>query len=84
MQGAWGDSIEKVPPRKRTIGRWSELREVRVVNSKSGAISGVAIARSGDVGVPCEGSRVDVSVLRVTRLEGVRRSRMRFPRTSAW
>ena len=52
MRGAWGDSKEKVPPRWRIIGRWSELREVMVVKAKSGAISGVAIARSGDEGEP--------------------------------
>ena len=66
-----------------SIGRWSELRVLRVVKSKSGAISGVAIARSGDEGVPCDGSLVGVSMFRVTRLEGLRRSRMRSPRASA-
>ena len=57
---------------------------VSVVKLKSVAISGVAIARSGEEGVPCEGIRVGVSVLRVTRLEESSRSLMRSPRTSAW
>ena len=52
MRGTWGDSDEKHPPRYMTMGRWSELRVVSVVHSRSGAISGVDIERSGEVGFP--------------------------------
>ena len=83
MRGTWGDSDEKAPPRWSNIGRWSELRVVMVVKAKSGAISGVAIDRSGDEGVPNEGSLVWVLVLRVTKLEGMRRLLIRSPRASA-
>ena len=83
MRGTWGEAEEKFPPRYRTIGRWSELRVVRVVNWKSIAISDEAIARSGEEGVPCEGSLVGVSELRVIRLEELRRSLIWCPRASA-
>ena len=52
MRGTWGDSEEKSPPRWSSMGRWSELRVVRVVQSKSIAISGVEIEISGEVGLP--------------------------------
>ena len=56
---------------------------VSVANVKSVDISGEAIERSGEEGVPFEGSLVGVSVLSVTRLDEVRRSLMMSPRTSA-
>ena len=65
------------------MGRWSELRVVAVVQLKSMAISGVAMVRSGEEGVPWEGSRVGLSVLRITRSELLMVSRMSSPRASA-
>ena len=56
---------------------------VSVVKMRSVDISGEAIERSGDEGVPCEGSLVGVSVLRVTRFDEVSRSLMMSPRTAA-
>ena len=64
------------PSRRRRIGRWSEFRVVRVHHSRSVAILGVAMERSGEVGDWEEGSRVGESMLRITRLEGERESRM--------
>ena len=58
------------------MGRWSEFRVVRVHHSMSVAIWRVAMERSGEVGGWKEGSRVGVSVLRMTRLEGERDSKM--------
>ena len=66
-----------------SIGRWSEFRVVRVVHSKSVAISGVVIERSGEVGFPCLGSLVGVLVLRRTRSEGISALRISSPRASA-
>ena len=72
MRGSWGDSEEKVPPRWMSMGRWSELRVVRVVHSKSVTISGVDMERSGEVGFPWVGRWVGVSRLRRIRLAEVR------------
>ena len=47
------------------------------------AISGVDIERSGEVGLPWEGRRVGVSVLRRTRSAGVSASRISSPRAAA-
>ena len=58
------------------MGRWSELRVVRVDHSKSMANSGVDMERSGEVGLPKLGRRVGESELRETRLVIPRRSRM--------
>ena len=65
------------------MGRWSEFRVVMVDHSRSGTISGVAIVRSGDEGLPEEGSRVGVSELSRTKLEEVRESRILCPRAAA-
>ena len=65
------------------MGRWSELRVVRVVHSRSVAIAGVEMERSGDVELPKEGSRVGESELRRTRSEEVSRSNMSCPRAAA-
>ena len=56
---------------------------VTVVHSKSVAISGVDMDRSGEVAFPLEGRRVGVSRLRRTRLAGVRESRISSPRAAA-
>ena len=56
---------------------------VRVVHSREAAISGVAMVRSGEVGLPWEGKRVGVSVFRRTRSAGVRASRISSPRAAA-
>ena len=49
---------------------------VSVDHPRSVAISGVAMDRSGDEGVPKEGSRVGESSLRITKLEGASKLRM--------
>ena len=65
------------------MGRWSELSVVSVVHSKSVAISGVVMERSGEVAAPCEGSLVGVSELRMTRPAGISESRISSPRAAA-
>ena len=65
------------------MGRWSELRVVMVDHSRSGTISGVTIVRSGDEGLPKEGSLVGESELRRTRLKEMRESWMSCPRAAA-
>ena len=81
--GTWGESVRKTPPKYRSIGRWSELSVVRVVQSKSVAISGVERERSGEEGLPWVGSLVGESVLRRTRLALLSVSRMYSPRAAA-
>ena len=56
---------------------------MRVVHSRSVAISGVDMERSGDVGFPWEGSRVGESVLRMTRFAGSRALTISSPRVAA-
>ena len=46
------------------MGRWSELRVVCGVHSRSSAMWGVAMERSGEEEFPKEGSLVGVSRLR--------------------
>ena len=58
------------------IGRWSEFKVVKVFHSKSVAIAEVAIERSGEEGLPWEGSLVGESVLRSTRFEDESKSLM--------
>ena len=73
-RGGMGGLESKGPPRYMRIGRWSELRVVWVLHSRSVAIWGVAMERSGEVGLPWEGSRVGVSEFSRTRSEEVRQS----------
>ena len=54
-----------------------------VDHSRSETISGVEMVRSGEVGLPFEGSLVGESELRRTRLEEERESRMFCPRAAA-
>ena len=54
-----------------------------VDHSRSETISGVTIVRSGDEGLPEEGSLVGESELRRTKLEEMRESRMLCPRAAA-
>ena len=83
MRGAIGWPEEKDPPRCRRMGRWSELSVVRVLHSSSVAIAGVDMDRSGEDGLPKEGSRVGESELSMTRSEEVKESRMSCPRAAA-
>ena len=76
MRGGWGWEEERSPSSRSRMGRWSEFRVVRVHHSMSVAIRGVAMERSGEVGDWEVGSLVGVSLLRSTRLEGRRESRM--------
>ena len=71
-----GGLLEREPSREIRMGRWSEFRVVSVDHPRSVAISGVAMDRSGDEGVPKEGSRVGESSLRITKLEGASKFRM--------
>ena len=65
------------------IGRWSELRVVRVHHSESKALWEVPIVMSGEVGSAREGMRVGDSILRRMRLVSVRDSVIRVPIVSA-
>ena len=65
------------------IGKWSEFSVVRVFHSRSVAIAGVAMDRSGEEGFPWEGSLVGESVLSRTRLELRSASWMSLPRAAA-
>ena len=65
------------------MGRWSEFRVVRGVQSKSRAIWGVEMERSGEEESPWDGSRVGASVLRSTRLLSVSASSMLSPLVAA-
>ena len=47
------------------MGRWSELRRVRVVQVDSSAIEWLTMVRSGEEGLPLVGSRVGWSSLRI-------------------
>ena len=59
------------------------MRVVRVLHSRSVAIAGVDMERSGEEGLPEEGSRVGESELRRTRSDEVKESRMSRPRAAA-
>ena len=83
VRGAMGGLEESDPSRCRRMGRWSELRVVRVVHSRSVAIAGVEMDKSGEEGLPEEGSRVGESELSRTRSEEVKESRMSRPRAAA-
>ena len=75
----WGGSttvVEKHPLRLMKMGRWSELRVVRGDQSKSRAMWGVEMERSGEVGSPWDGSRVGTSELSSTKLLSVSASSM--------
>ena len=65
------------------IGRWGELRVVRVRHSESKAMWEEAIVRLGEVESLREGTRVGESRLRRRRSEFVRDSVMRVPLVSA-
>ena len=65
------------------MGRWSEFRVVRVDHSVSMAICGEAMERSGEVGLPWEGSRVGVSRLRSWRSLSIRESNKELPLSAA-
>ena len=61
------------------IGRWSELRVVRVRHFESKAVWKVAIIMLGEVGSPREEMRVGESMLRRMRSVFVRDSVIRVP-----
>ena len=75
--------IWKELPSWTMIGRWLELRVVRVRHSEFKAMCEVAIVMSGEVGSPREGTRVGNSMLRRMRSVFVRNSVIRVPLASA-
>ena len=86
MKVRWGGSgrfIWKELPSWTMIGRWSELRVMRVRHSESKAMWEVAIVMSGEVGSPREGTRVGDSMLRRMRSVFVRDSVIAVPLASA-
>ena len=75
----WGGSttvVEKHPLRLMMMGRWSEFRVVWGDQSKSRAMWGVEMVRSGELGSPWDGSLVGASELRSTKLLSVSASSM--------
>ena len=65
------------------IGRWSELRDVRVHHSESKAMWEVAIVMLSEVGSPRKGTRVGESMLRRMRSEFERDSVIKVSHYSA-
>ena len=65
------------------IGRWSELRVVRVRHSEFKAILEEAFVMAGEVWYPREGTREEESILRRKRSEFVRDPVIRVPLASA-
>ena len=76
-----GRFIWKELPSWTMIGRWSELRVVKVHHSESKAMWEEVILMSGEVGSPREGTRVGESRLR--RSEFLRDSVISVPLASA-
>ena len=60
--------VEKTPPMRIMIGRWSELSVLIGVQSMSRVRWAVAKDMSGDEEVPFVGSRVGESVLRMEKV----------------
>ena len=67
-RGRSGMLVEKTPPIRIMIGRWSEFKVLMGVQSKSRVRWAVAKEMSGDDGVPFVGSRVGESVLRMEKV----------------
>ena len=73
-RGRSGMLVEKTPPIRIMIGRWSELSVLMGVQSMSRVRWAVAKEMSGDEGVPLVGRRVGESVLRMEKVLFVERS----------
>ena len=67
-RGRSGMLVEKTPPIRIMIGRWSEFKVLMGVQSKSRVRWAVAKEMSGDDGEPFVGSRVGESVLRMEKV----------------